>query len=135
MEVPDEFIQTPEEEIQSTLARIELDLMDISRIANDIYYKSDEEQEKKLNKLEKSLDILSSQINSIKYENEKVIETRFEMIRNKLDMMEYGLVKSHNYLGERIEHNHRSMSGRFIFIFRNFILLSIFVLLFYIAAK
>ena len=135
MEVPDEFTRTPLEEIQRDLSEIQLRLLNIENLADQIYYKRDEEQEKYLKKIEKSIDNLSNQIQAMGEESRREIKYHFEMISARLDYIENDVVNSRNGVIERVDWVYKSLSGRFVFIFRNLILFLIFVLLFYIAAK
>jgi hypothetical protein len=104
----------------------------VNEIQNRI---SSEELISYIKNMEKSILNLSNEFQSLGEENRREINRIFDEIRRKLDMNDYNVVNFHKLTQENLNKNFKSIEGRFVYVFRNIILLLIFLLLFYIAAK
>jgi hypothetical protein len=136
MEPTEEFSTTPLSDIRSALERIELIVNELNDKTDQIYYAQDrEELMKQIKNLGNVIQLLSDQIGVLQQENGRLIKNYFEALRTRLDRKDYEDMKAHGYILDIINRKCGSMESSFIFIFRNFILLTLFVLLFYIAAK
>jgi hypothetical protein len=136
MEPTDEFAPTSAENIQNDLARIQLTLRDIHNNVNEIQNRtSPEELITYIKNMENSILNLSNEFQSLGEDNRREINRIFDEIRRKLDTNDYNSVNFHKIIQENLNKNFKSIEGRFVYVFRNIILLLIFFLLFYIAAK